>query len=92
MVEVVKALNDLDHLEAGDSLEKVPSSLKNNRIKVTNKVWESMHFKKSILRQKSRYKCIKEGDSNTKIFHKSMQERFRRNIIVGLNKKKGRLV
>lgn len=52
MVEVVKALNDLDHLEAEDSLEKVPSSLRNNRIKATNKVWESMHFKKSILRQK----------------------------------------
>jgi hypothetical protein len=51
--------------------------------------WEQIHFKESILRQKSRSKWIQEGDSNTRFFHASVKGRCRRNQIVKLKKGDG---
>ncbi|XP_045831189.1 uncharacterized protein LOC123922522 [Trifolium pratense] len=46
--------------------------------------WKQLHFKDSLLKQKSRSKWIKEGDSNTKIFHRTLKGRRRNNQLVAL--------
>ncbi|PNX93422.1 cysteine-rich receptor-like protein kinase, partial [Trifolium pratense] len=46
--------------------------------------WKQLHFKESLLKQKSRTTWIREGDSNSKYFHQSIKSRRRRNQLVAL--------
>ncbi|CAJ2667257.1 unnamed protein product [Trifolium pratense] len=46
--------------------------------------WMQLHFKDSLLKQKSRSKWVKEGDSNTKFFHQTLKGRRRNNQLVAL--------
>lgn len=51
------------------------------REQVINKMWECIHYKEIILRQKSRNRWIQEGDLNKKFFHNLIKQRERRNHI-----------
>jgi len=54
-------------------------------------MWQQLHFKESLLKQKSRQKWIKEGDSNSRFFHASLKYRRKRNNIVSINTSRGRV-
>ena len=47
-------------------------------------LWEKATMQESIVRQKSRCRWIKEGDSNTSYFHRVINLRTRRNALRGL--------
>ncbi|MCI11063.1 hypothetical protein A2U01_0032162 [Trifolium medium] len=46
--------------------------------------WNQLNFKDNLLKQKSRMKWIKEGDSNSRFFHQSIKGRRRRNQLAAL--------
>jgi hypothetical protein len=46
--------------------------------------WRQLHFKESLLKQKSRTWWVKEGDSNSKYFHESIKSRHRKNQLTTL--------
>ncbi|XP_019430585.1 PREDICTED: uncharacterized protein LOC109337945 [Lupinus angustifolius] len=46
--------------------------------------WKTTSLKDSLLRQKSRSKWLKEGDANTSYFHACINNKRRRNNIMGL--------
>ncbi|MCH80924.1 LINE-1 reverse transcriptase like [Trifolium medium] len=80
--KTVKELNEVEDLVAngiGDSF-----ILKSKEL--DKKFWEQIHYKESLLHQKSRTNWIQEGDSNTRYFHASIKGRRRRNQIVMLHK------
>ena len=52
--------------------------------KVQAELWEKATLHESIVRQKSRSKWIKEGDSNTSYFHKIINNSRRRNALRGM--------
>ncbi|XP_058761354.1 uncharacterized protein LOC131634746 [Vicia villosa] len=62
------------------------------RVEAKNALWKNLHLKESLLRQKSRQKWLKEGDSNTKYFHQAIKERRRRNNIVAVHLEDGSLI
>lgn len=55
----------------------------------TSRVWHYSFEKESIRRQKARLKWLVEGDSNSKKFHKAMKQRFKRNLLLGINSTNG---
>ncbi|XP_058734303.1 uncharacterized protein LOC131606033 [Vicia villosa] len=68
----------------GDDLVDIEALAVNHSL-VSNRVWEVVHSKESILCQKARSIWLKEGDSNTRFFHKVVKHSNRRNSVVGLN-------
>lgn len=54
-------------------------------------IWNNLHLKESLLKQKSRHKWIKEGDLNSRFFHGMLNMRRRRNNIVALVTGSGRV-
>ena len=52
--------------------------------KIQPDLWEKATMYESIVRQKSRCRWIKEGDSNTTYFHRVMNARRRRNALRGM--------
>jgi hypothetical protein len=76
----VKELNDIEGMLGDDDLD-----LEDTRREGLNKeFWRQLHFKESLLKQKSRMKWVKEGDSNSRYFHESIKSRRRRNQLVAL--------
>ncbi|GAU23839.1 hypothetical protein TSUD_380010 [Trifolium subterraneum] len=78
--KTVKDLNDIEGMLRGDEtdLELI------RREGLNKEFWKQLHLKESLLKQKSRLKWVKEGDSNTRFFHESIKCRRRRNQIVAL--------
>lgn len=51
---------------------------------LTVELWRQLKSRESILRQKSRFRWIKEGDSSTRFFHRCVKGRQASNAINGL--------
>ncbi|GAU30605.1 hypothetical protein TSUD_62250 [Trifolium subterraneum] len=80
--KTVKDMNEVEEMLAnGDS-----HPIFINSKELSKNFWEQLHFKESLLQQKSRTKWIKEGDSNTRYFHASIKGRRRRNNVVKIKK------
>ena len=73
-------LNDLENSLTAQPTDQQVQELK----KAQSDLWEQSILHESILRQKSRCKWIKEGDSNTSYFHKIINSSRRRNALRGM--------
>ncbi|XP_058733800.1 uncharacterized protein LOC131605468 [Vicia villosa] len=62
-----------------------------DRSLATKDFWNYLNIKESMLRLKSRNLWLKEGDKNTKFFHNSLKERYRRKAITSLEVSNGRI-
>jgi hypothetical protein len=82
-LNIEKTVNDLNIVEG--LLGEDDSEAELLRREGLNKdFWRQLHYKESLLKQKSRMKWIKEGDSNSRFFHESIKSRRRRNQLVAL--------
>jgi hypothetical protein len=78
--KTVKELNDIE-----SNLDGANGAVALTRREGLNReFWNQLHFKESLLKQKSRVKWVKEGDSNSRFFHESIKNRRRRNQLVAL--------
>ncbi|GAU42680.1 hypothetical protein TSUD_131080 [Trifolium subterraneum] len=48
--------------------------------------WDELHYKESLLKQKSRMRWAEDGDANSRYFHASLKGRRRRNQMVTIEK------
>jgi exonuclease III len=76
----VKELNEIEGLLGGDEVDVELT----RREGLKKEFWSQLHFKESLLKQKSRMRWVKEGDSNSRFFHESIKSRRRRNQLVAL--------
>ena len=71
--------------ELKDSMSHQPSDQQVLQLKnIQAELWEKAKLQESFVRQKSRCKWIKEGDSNSSYFHKIINFSRRRNTLRGL--------
>ncbi|GAU32122.1 hypothetical protein TSUD_218730 [Trifolium subterraneum] len=78
--KTVKDLNNIEGLMGDDEMD-----LELTRREGLNKeFWRQLHLKESLLKQKSRMRWVKEGDSNSRYFHESIKSIRRRNHLVAL--------
>jgi hypothetical protein len=78
--KTVKDLNDIEGLLGED----VADTEMTRREGLNKEFWSQLHFKESLLKQKSRMRWVKEGDANSRYFHESIKNRRRRNQLVAL--------
>ena len=80
----VEKRNLMGRLETLDRLENSSDwndSLKEERSVIKSKLQELILKEERTLRQKSKFRWAKEGDANSKVFHKLMNARKSRNFI-----------
>ncbi|KAH1213739.1 putative ribonuclease H protein [Glycine max] len=80
MKQIQQELNDLENSMPSQPSVQHVQLLK----KLQAELWEKANLYESTLRQKSRSRWIKEGDSNTNYFHKLINHSRRRNNLRGL--------
>ncbi|PNX81845.1 cysteine-rich receptor-like protein kinase [Trifolium pratense] len=80
--KTVKELNEVEGLVGSAGANMVLG----DKTSINKKFWEQLHFKESLIKQKSRMKWVREGDSNTRFFHASLKSRRRRNQLVMIRK------
>ncbi|KAK2409977.1 hypothetical protein QL285_045372 [Trifolium repens] len=73
-------LNDIEGLLGGEGADV--EVIRRDGLK--KEFWRQLHLKESLLKQKSRMRWVKEGDSNSKYFHESIKSRRRTNQLVAL--------
>ncbi|XP_058775464.1 uncharacterized protein LOC131649723 [Vicia villosa] len=86
----VKELNDLDGLMVDNFVENNGEIVKDRGI-MGGDMWDALNLKESMLRMKLRQLWLKEGDRNMRCFHKSLKERYRRNVITNLEGESGKI-
>ncbi|KHN30791.1 hypothetical protein glysoja_039729, partial [Glycine soja] len=74
-------LNDIDTIACDRSLTEAELMSKKS---IQHDLWMASNAYESLLRQKSRAKWFKEGDSNTAYFHKTINFRRHHNTIHGI--------
>jgi hypothetical protein len=79
-LNIDKTVRDLNELEEQIANGGIDPTIINSKEKV-KQLWEQIHSKESILRQKSRTRWLQDGDSNTRYFHASIKGRRHRNQI-----------
>ncbi|XP_058759244.1 uncharacterized protein LOC131632513 [Vicia villosa] len=88
VIQNVDNLNELDSLLV-DHFGGNIRDLVTNRSKVTKEIWNTLNMKESMIRLKSRQLWLEEGNKNTRFFHNSLKERYRRNIILAVEGENG---
>ncbi|KAI5389970.1 hypothetical protein KIW84_075329 [Lathyrus oleraceus] len=78
-----KNLNAMDHLASISSSGLSPSLVTKKEV-ASCRLWKSLPFRESMIRQKSRHQWIKEGDYKSRFFSMEMKHRFTRNKIAGV--------
>ena len=73
-------LNDLENSFTAQPTNQQVQELK----KAQSELWEQSILHESMLRQKSRCKWLKQGDSNTAYFHQIINSSRRRNALRGM--------
>lgn len=68
---------------------QVNKEIMERRKSLQHNIWRNINLKKSMLKQKSRLKWIKEVDCNSKYFHFVVRARSRRNALVSLQTEQG---
>ncbi|XP_058765712.1 uncharacterized protein LOC131639232 [Vicia villosa] len=81
--EGVRVLNESDDREMWEEEAHL------NKIKASRKIWLNLKLRENMLIQKSRLRCLNDGDSNSKFFHRVMKERRSKNHICSLNTSDG---
>jgi hypothetical protein len=84
-LDIDKTVKEMNEIEEQIANGVSDSSNLNSKEKV-KLFWEQIHYKESLLHQKSRTKWIQDGDSNTRFFHANIKGRRRRNKIAKLKK------
>lgn len=81
-------LNDLEVelINNGVVLNEVEQE---KRILEAEGIWQNLHLKESMLKQKSSLRWLQEGDLNTKFFHASLKAKYCRNALVSLQTDNG---
>ena len=78
---IQQKLNDLENSFIGQPTSQQVQDLK----KLQSDLWEQSFLHESMLRQKSRCKWLKQGDSNTAYFHKIINSNRRKNTLRGMH-------
>ncbi|GAU47212.1 hypothetical protein TSUD_403530 [Trifolium subterraneum] len=78
----VKELNEVESMLASDD---VMADFV-DRGGIQKNFWDQLHYKESLLKQKSRMRWVKYGDTNSRYIHASLKGRRRRNQMVTIKK------
>ena len=76
--------NELNNLETGSNDRQMSPQELAARKKLQEDLWTATQAHESLLRQKARTKWIKEGDCNSRYFHKLMNYNCRNNAVKGV--------
>jgi hypothetical protein len=79
---LIDEIHDLDVKSEDIGLSDV--EVVTRKSKFTN-LWNLLKSKEAVLFQRSRSKCLREGDANSKYFHGCVKARAKRNAILALN-------
>ncbi|MCI23702.1 RNA-directed DNA polymerase (Reverse transcriptase), partial [Trifolium medium] len=77
-------VEEIKNLDMSTKLSLISQDDIEDRHKAFVELWDLMRCKEILLFQRSRSKCIKEGDENTKYFHASIKSSDRKNSILKL--------
>ena len=75
---------ELNHLEVSSNISLLSPDTAAARKKLQEDLWTAAQAHESLLRQKARTKWIKEGDCNSKYFHRLINYNRRVNAVKGV--------